>query len=149
MSDEDGDRFDVLLTAVGSKKVPVVKVVRAATGMGLKDAVRLVDKAPSTLKYGVSKLEAESLKSELEGLGAVAELHASSAGVLAETETSGRRKPPRRSLRNLLPTFARSSSIKTAGSNMKGRRDQSSGQPLELTPLGASGSSVIHVRYSC
>lgn len=88
MSDEDGGTFDVLLTAVGSKKIPVVKVVRAATGMGLKDATRLVDKAPSTLKYGVSKLEAETLKSELEGLGAVAELHASSAGALAKTETS-------------------------------------------------------------
>jgi len=89
MSDEDGGTFDVLLMAVGSKKIiPVVKVVRAATGMGLKDAKQLVDKAPSTLKYGVSKLEAETLKSELEGLGAVAELHASSAGVLAKTETS-------------------------------------------------------------
>ena len=137
MSDEDGDRFDVLLTAVGSKKFPVVKVLRAATGMGLKDAVRLVDKAPSTLEYGVSKLEAETLKSELEGLGAVAELHASSAGVLAKTEPRRRRKPPRRSLRSLLPTFARSSSIKTAGSNIKGRRDQSSGQPLEFDSSGS------------
>ncbi|MGY8872650.1 MAG: 50S ribosomal protein L7/L12 [Pseudomonadales bacterium] len=66
--------FDVILTAAGDKKVNVIKAVRAATGLGLKEAKGLVDGAPSAIKEGVSKDEAEELKKVLEEAGASAEL---------------------------------------------------------------------------
>jgi large subunit ribosomal protein L7/L12 len=66
--------FDVVLTAIGEKKVNVIKAVRAATGLGLKEAKEMVDGAPSTVKEGASKDEAEELKKALEEAGASVEL---------------------------------------------------------------------------
>ena len=66
--------FDVILTAAGDKKVNVIKVVRAATGLGLKEAKGVVDGAPAPLKEAVSKDEAEELKKQLEEAGASVEI---------------------------------------------------------------------------
>jgi large subunit ribosomal protein L7/L12 len=66
--------FNVLLAATGEKKVNVIKVVRAITGLGLKEAKDLVDGAPSSVKEGVSKQEAEEIKKQLEEAGATVEL---------------------------------------------------------------------------
>ena len=71
---EEQTEFDVILSAIGEKKVNVIKAVRAATGLGLKDAKGLVDGAPSTIKEGASKEEAEEVKKALEEAGATAEL---------------------------------------------------------------------------
>ncbi|MCW8884116.1 MAG: 50S ribosomal protein L7/L12 [Motiliproteus sp.] len=71
---EEKTEFDVVLTAVGDKKVNVIKAVRAATGLGLKDAKGVVDGAPATVKEGVSKEEAEELKTALEEAGASVEV---------------------------------------------------------------------------
>ena len=67
---EEKDEFDVELTEVGPNKVKVIKVVREATGLGLKEAKAVVDGAPKVLKEGVSKAEAEELKTKLEAEGA-------------------------------------------------------------------------------
>ena len=64
--------FDVVLEAIGANKINVIKVVRAATGLGLKEAKDLVDGAPKTVKTGISKDDAEKLKKELEEAGATA-----------------------------------------------------------------------------
>mgnify|MGYP000662119491 FL=1 len=72
--DDASSTVDVVLTDVGDKKVPVIKVVRAATGLGLKEAKALVDEAPKAVKEGVEKDEAEKLKAELEEAGAKVEL---------------------------------------------------------------------------
>ena len=66
--------FDVVLKEAGSEKIKVIKVVREITGLGLKEAKEMVDGAPSTLKEGVEKAEAEALKAQLEEVGAVVEL---------------------------------------------------------------------------
>ncbi|SET91074.1 50S ribosomal protein L7/L12 [Thalassotalea agarivorans] len=66
--------FDVILTGFGDKKVGVIKAVRGATGLGLKEAKELVEGAPKALKEGVDKAEAEALKEELEAAGATVEL---------------------------------------------------------------------------
>ena len=66
--------FDVVLTSVGDKKVNVIKAVRALTGLGLKEAKGLVDGAPSPIKEGVSKEDAEAAQKELEEAGATVEL---------------------------------------------------------------------------
>ena len=66
--------FDVVLKASGEKKIQVIKVVRAATGLGLKEAKDLVEAAPKTVKEGLQKDEAEKLKKELEEQGATVEL---------------------------------------------------------------------------
>ena len=66
--------FDVMLTGPGEKKVNVIKAVRAITGLGLKEAKAVVDSAPSAVKEGVSKDEAEDLKKQLEEAGASVEL---------------------------------------------------------------------------
>ena len=66
--------FDVILTGAGDKKIQVIKVVRAATGLGLKEAKALVDEAPGPVKEGVEKEEADKLKSELEEAGASVEV---------------------------------------------------------------------------
>ena len=71
---EEQSEFDVILTAVGEKKVNVIKVVRAITGLGLKEAKGLVDNAPSSIKEGASKAEAEDVKKQLEEAGGSAEL---------------------------------------------------------------------------
>ena len=71
---EEQTEFDVVLTAFGDKKVGVIKAVRGMTGLGLKEAKDLVEGAPSTVKEGVSKEEAEKLKAELEEAGASVEL---------------------------------------------------------------------------
>jgi large subunit ribosomal protein L7/L12 len=71
---EEKDEFEVVLSAAGEKKVNVIKVVRAITGLGLKEAKALVDEAPSSVKEGVSKDEAEDLKKQLEEAGATVEL---------------------------------------------------------------------------
>ena len=65
---------DVVLTEVGGQKVPVIKVVRAATGLGLKEAKALVDDAPKPIKEGVERDEGEKIKAELEEAGATVEL---------------------------------------------------------------------------
>ena len=66
--------FDVILKAIGDKKIQVIKVVRAATGLGLKEAKDLVDGAPKAVKSNVEKADAEKLKKELEAEGATVEL---------------------------------------------------------------------------
>ena len=71
---EEQTEFDVILTAPGGSKLAVVKLVKELTGLGLKDAKGLVDGAPAPVKEGVSKDEAESLKSQLEEAGAEVEL---------------------------------------------------------------------------
>lgn len=71
---EEKTEFDVVLTAAGDKKVNVIKAVRGITGLGLKEAKALVDGAPSPLKEGVSKEEAEEAKKTLEEAGASVEL---------------------------------------------------------------------------
>ncbi|MDT8440365.1 MAG: 50S ribosomal protein L7/L12 [Desulfuromonadales bacterium] len=71
---EEKDEFNVILTAAGDKKINVIKVVRAVTGLGLKEAKDLVDGAPNPVKEGVSKAEAEDLKKQLEEAGATVEL---------------------------------------------------------------------------
>jgi large subunit ribosomal protein L7/L12 len=71
---EEKDEFTVVLKASGEKKINVIKVVRAVTGLGLKEAKDLVDGAPQNVKEGVSKAEAEDLKKQLEEAGASVEL---------------------------------------------------------------------------
>jgi large subunit ribosomal protein L7/L12 len=71
---EEQSAFDVILTAPGDKKIQVIKVVRAATGLGLKEAKALVDEAPKPVKEGVDKAEADKLKAELEEAGGSVEL---------------------------------------------------------------------------
>ena len=71
---EEKDSFDVILTGAGDKKIQVIKVVRAITGLGLKEAKDVVDGAPGAVKEGVAKDEAEKLKGELEEAGASVEL---------------------------------------------------------------------------
>ena len=71
---EEKDEFDVILTAVGEKKINVIKVVRAITGLGLKEAKDLVDSAPGPIKEGASKDEANGIKTQLEEAGATVEL---------------------------------------------------------------------------
>jgi large subunit ribosomal protein L7/L12 len=72
--EEEQTAFDVVLTGVGDKKIQVIKVVRAATGLGLKEAKALVDEAPKPVKEGIEKEEAEKLKSDLEDAGATVEV---------------------------------------------------------------------------
>jgi large subunit ribosomal protein L7/L12 len=72
--DEEASTVDVMLTEVGGQKVPVIKVVRAATGLGLKEAKAIVDEAPKAIKEGVEREEADKLKAELEEAGATVEL---------------------------------------------------------------------------
>ena len=71
---EEQTAFDVILTAAGDKKIQVIKVVRAATGLGLKEAKALVDEAPKPIKEGVEREEADKLKGELEEAGGSVEL---------------------------------------------------------------------------
>jgi large subunit ribosomal protein L7/L12 len=71
---EEQTEFDVIITGPGEKKVNAIKVVRAITGLGLKDAKALVDEAPSTVKEAASKDEAEDIKKQLEEAGASVEL---------------------------------------------------------------------------
>jgi large subunit ribosomal protein L7/L12 len=72
--EEEQTAFDVVLTGAGDKKIQVIKVVRAATGLGLKEAKAVVDDAPKAVKEGVDKEEAEKLKAELEEAGASVEV---------------------------------------------------------------------------
>ena len=71
---EEKSSFDVVLASAGDQKIKVIKVVRDATGLGLKEAKELVDGAPKTVKEGVSKDEAEELKAKVSEVGAVIEL---------------------------------------------------------------------------
>jgi len=71
---EEKDSFDVVLTGAGDKKIQVIKVVRAVTGLGLKEAKDLVDGAPGNVKEAAAKEEAESIKAQLEEAGASVEL---------------------------------------------------------------------------
>ena len=71
---EEKDEFDVILTAAGDKKIQVIKVVRAVTGLGLKEAKALVDEAPKAVKEGIDRDEADKLKAELEEAGASVEV---------------------------------------------------------------------------
>jgi large subunit ribosomal protein L7/L12 len=73
-AEEEKDEFDVVITSAGEKKVNAIKVVRAITGLGLKEAKAMVDDAPSVVKEAVSKVEAEELKKQLEEAGASVEL---------------------------------------------------------------------------
>jgi large subunit ribosomal protein L7/L12 len=72
--EEEQTAFDVVLTGAGEKKIQVIKVVRAATGLGLKEAKALVDEAPKPVKEGVDKDEAEKLKADLEEAGGSVEI---------------------------------------------------------------------------
>ncbi len=73
-AEEESSTADVILAASGDKKIQVIKVVRAATGLGLKEAKALVDEAPKPVKEGIEKEEAAKLKQELEEAGATVEL---------------------------------------------------------------------------
>src|SRR5437773_6483748 len=73
-AEEEQTSFDVILTGPGDKKLQVIKVVRAATGLGLKDAKALVDEAPKPVKEGIEKEEADKLKADLEEAGGSVEL---------------------------------------------------------------------------
>ena len=73
-AEEEQTAFDVVLTGAGDKKIQVIKVVRAATGLGLKEAKALVDEAPKAVKEGVEREEADKLKAELEEAGASVEV---------------------------------------------------------------------------
>ncbi|MDP2710397.1 MAG: 50S ribosomal protein L7/L12 [Solirubrobacteraceae bacterium] len=73
-AEEEQSAFDVVITAAGDKKIQVIKVVRAATSLGLKEAKALVDEAPKAVREGVDKDEAEKLKQELEEAGASVEV---------------------------------------------------------------------------
>jgi large subunit ribosomal protein L7/L12 len=72
--EEEKTSFDVVLTAAGGQKIQVIKVVRAITGLGLKEAKDLVDSAPKPVKEGVAQDEADSIKSQLEEAGATVEV---------------------------------------------------------------------------
>jgi large subunit ribosomal protein L7/L12 len=72
--EEESSTVDVVITGAGDKKIQVIKVVRAATGLGLKEAKALVDEAPKAVREGIERDEAEKLKSELEEAGASVEL---------------------------------------------------------------------------
>ncbi len=72
--EEEQTAFDVMLTGAGDKKIQVIKVVRAATGLGLKEAKALVDEAPKAVKEGVDREEADRVKQELEEAGASVEI---------------------------------------------------------------------------
>jgi large subunit ribosomal protein L7/L12 len=71
---EEKSEFDVILTSAGDKKIQVIKVVRAITGLGLKEAKELVDGAPGAVKEGVAKAEAEDIKKQIEEVGGVVDL---------------------------------------------------------------------------
>lgn len=71
---EEKTEFDVVLTAAGDKKIQVIKVVRAITGLGLKEAKDLVDGAPSAVKEGIGQAEADDIKKQIEEVGGVIEL---------------------------------------------------------------------------
>ena len=73
-ADEEQTAFDVLLTGAGDKKIQVIKVVRALTNLGLKEAKDLVDSAPKAIKEGVTRDEAEAIKTQLEEAGAAVEI---------------------------------------------------------------------------
>ena len=73
-AEEESSTVDVVLTGAGDKKIQVIKVVRAATGLGLKEAKALVDEAPKAVKEGIERDEADKLKAELEEAGATVEL---------------------------------------------------------------------------
>ena len=73
-AEEEQSAFDVVLTGAGDKKIQVIKVVRAATGLGLKEAKALVDEAPKPVKEGLDRDEADKLKGELEEAGASVEV---------------------------------------------------------------------------
>jgi large subunit ribosomal protein L7/L12 len=73
-AEEEKTEFDVVMSSFGSNKVGVIKVVRAVTGLGLKEAKEMVEGAPSTIKEGASKDEAEDIKAKLEEAGASVEL---------------------------------------------------------------------------
>ena len=72
--EEEQTEFDLILTSYGDNKIAVIKVVRAITGLGLKDAKDMVEKAPSTIKEAISKKEVEEMTKQLEDSGAVVEL---------------------------------------------------------------------------
>ena len=73
-AEEESSTVDVILTAAGDKKIQVIKVVRAATGLGLKEAKALVDEAPKPVKEGIERDEADKLKAELEEAGGSVEV---------------------------------------------------------------------------
>jgi large subunit ribosomal protein L7/L12 len=73
-TEEEQTEFDVVLQSAGEKKIQVIKVVRAATGLGLKEAKALVDEAPNPVKEALSREDAENLKAQLEETGATVEL---------------------------------------------------------------------------
>jgi large subunit ribosomal protein L7/L12 len=73
-AEEEQSAFDVIITGAGDKKIQVIKVVRAATGLGLKEAKAVVDEAPKAVKEGVDREEADKLKAELEEAGASVEV---------------------------------------------------------------------------
>jgi len=73
-AEEEQTEFDVVLQGPGEKKIQVIKVVRAATGLGLKEAKALVDEAPNSVKEALSREDADALKAQLEGAGAAVEL---------------------------------------------------------------------------
>ena len=91
--EEEQTAFDVILTSSGDKKIQVIKVVRAATGLGLKEAKALVDEAPGPIKEGIEKEEAEKLKADLEEAGGVGRGQVTSPKALGLSGAAERRRP--------------------------------------------------------
>ena len=92
-AEEEQTAFDVVLTGAGDKKIQVIKVVRAATGLGLKEAKALVDEAPKPVKEGVEREEADALRAQLEEAGASVEVEVAAA-LDKPLYPGGRRKAP-------------------------------------------------------
>jgi large subunit ribosomal protein L7/L12 len=93
---EEKTSFDVVLTAAGGQKIQVIKVVRAVTGLGLKEAKDLVDSAPKPVKEGIAQEEADSIKAQLEEAGASVELKSpcsSSRGPIRSSREGAARRP--------------------------------------------------------
>jgi large subunit ribosomal protein L7/L12 len=91
---EEKSAFDVVLTAAGGQKIQVIKVVRAITGLGLKEAKDLVDSAPKEVKEGVPQDEADSIKAQLEEAGATVEVKSAAKPLSAKRKAAGRRPFP-------------------------------------------------------
>ncbi len=90
-AEEESSTVDVILTAAGDKKIQVIKVVRAATGLGLKEAKALVDEAPKPIKEGIEREEAEALKKELEEAGGARRAQVARTSItLADGRPAGR-----------------------------------------------------------
>ena len=138
---EEKDSFDVILAAAGDQKIKVIKVVRAATGLGLKEAKELVDGAPKAVKQGIPKDEAESLKKELEEVGAAIELKER----LAVGGSARRRRSPQPARRTAGPEPGSGVSMRRAPA--VGRRDRPKGQGRSAETDASPSESPLDIKW--